>query len=104
MERLEDGAGEKAAGALAGLARVEDGLGGLAPEDNRQRLPGRDLPVDLLLPPPLRLFIIHLRLLPTPRPLRCAGLTPGARRLPGRGERLGSGLAVTARGGGRYGG
>lgn len=42
VEGLEDGAGEEAAGALAGLALVEDGLGGLAPEDDGERLPGGD--------------------------------------------------------------
>lgn len=73
MEGLEDGAWEEAAGALAGLALVEDGLGGLAPEDDGKRLPGRDLPVHLLLPPPLRLLVVHLRVLPAPRPLLRAG-------------------------------
>ena len=105
MEGLEDGAGEEAAGALAGLSLVEDGLGGLAPEDDGERLPGRDLPVHLLLPPPLRLLVIRLRLLPAPRPLLRAGRSPRARRLAGRG---GGGRRrerpVTARGGDRDGG
>jgi len=34
VQGLEDGAGEEAARALAGLALIEDRFGGLAPEDD----------------------------------------------------------------------